>query len=318
MSKFSPVIPLAANDVIALACPGSYAAAENEAAQVSEYLNCQYGWTVLYREDTYSRLSAQQRAEIFLEYLFNPAIKLIWALRGGEGTADIVPLLEKHCDEIRRLPPKLLLGFSDITVLLIYFQQNYGWPVIHGMGAGQLVGTKVEAYSKQLTCDLLTGKCQQIVVSDLQPLNAEARHCSFIQAPLSGGNLSLLDISIKDCWEFDACDRIVIIEDVHEKAHKISRTLKYLQRIGKFSGVKALVLGDFLGVPLGCSEQEIAANAKAIQDTLPEFAAGCEFPVFSSSLFGHGAINYPLCFGPPAVIECAASLQMRVANPFSG
>ena len=76
-------------------------------------------------------------------------------------------------------------------------------------------------------------------------MNEQAKENKIIEAELTGGNLSVIHISIKDVWEIDTANKIIFLKDCGEKAHKIIRTLKYFSRIGLFYAVKAVIFGDF-------------------------------------------------------------------------
>ena len=77
-------------------------------------------------------------------------------LRGGEGSADLIPMLHEKQNAIKKLPPKLIMGFSDITALLLYFSQHYNWPVIHGFNARQLALQTISPLSEKLTFNMKT------------------------------------------------------------------------------------------------------------------------------------------------------------------
>ena len=77
-------------------------------------------------ENCWHKSTAQQRAARLVEYLLNPDVDIIWSLRGGEGSADLLPFLEAHKGQISVPITKKMLGFSDFTVLLNYFSQKFG------------------------------------------------------------------------------------------------------------------------------------------------------------------------------------------------
>lgn len=281
---------------IALVCTGSHCPDEQSVINAADYLKKHYGLQCIFDKDTHSYLSPNDRAEIFLKHLFNESVSTVFALRGGEGTADLIPFIHAQRDKISTLKPKTFIGFSDFTPLLIYFSQQFGWPVVHGPGAWRLSLGELDAESEKHTVDCLLQKPGQIVLNDLVALNNAAKQPGEIKAPLIGGTLSLLTISVKDSWEIDCNNKIVIIEDVHEKAHKVIRSLKHLSRIGKFDGAKAIVFGDFNTAPVGKNTVEQKDNAAAADRALMWFAKTCDFPVLQTMSFGHGKRNLPLGF----------------------
>ncbi len=276
------------NDTIALFTSGSPTINQNDADRAVQFCNSQLNLNAVYDQSAKGYTTPEQRAAFFLHYLKDPSIKMLWALRGGEGTADIIPYLHQHKNEILKLIPKPIIGFSDITALLIYFSQQYDWPVFHGPGLMQLVDKKINQQSIASVLDLIF-KDKYNFDLDLSPLNELATQTKIPEAKLTGGNLTLLTISIKDIWEINCDNKIIFIEDVSEKPHAIYRSLKYLQRIGKFEKAKAIILGDFLG-------DNPVASAAEYDRVLQYFARDIELPVYRSERFGHGLWNLILPF----------------------
>ncbi len=282
---------LASNDTLALFCTGSPSTNKQEPHQTAQFLKSQHQLNAVYGPETYRQLPAKERAEIFLEYLFNDEIKALWALRGGEGSADTLPFIHRHKKRIAKLSPKPLIGFSDITALLVYFAQHYNWPVIHGPGALQLIHSHLmKRYQKQVINYLFTG---QTKLPTLTPLNEAAKQQPEIKGHWTGGNLTLLSISIGDLWEINTRNKIILLEDVNEPPHAVRRTLHYLARLGKFKTAKAIVLGEFLLKTGNLKEQQ------ALRRILLQFAEEQRCPVFKTNQIGHGRRNTCIAFNTP-------------------
>lgn len=303
------------HDKIALVCPGSVCTQSQHPAITQHFMSDRYKLESVFSDETTQKKSASERAAIFLNYLFDDQIKLIAALRGGEGTSDILPYIHQHYEKIKKLQPKPLLGLSDFTALLVYFNKYYQWPVIHGPSPLQFALERVDDMSQLLTMNLLFGKSEtdsDLGLSELLPLNDRARENHAIEAELTGGNLSLMDISIKDIWEIETKDKIIFIEDVAEKAHKIIRTLKYFSRIHLFDDVKAVIFGDFTCDPIGCRKEEQEQNHQAILKTLSSFAKHHSFPVLYTKQFGHGKTNFPLIYSTPYCLQLGEKPQLTL------
>jgi muramoyltetrapeptide carboxypeptidase len=234
-------------------------------------------------------LTPKQRAEIFMQYLLDNQYDVLWSLRGGEGSADVLPYLHEHAATIAQAKPKMLIGFSDFTAVLNYFNQVYHWPVVHGPGVVRLARGTVHEDSVNNIFNLIQNRNAPLQLSHLNPLNEMAKKTEIITGELCGGNLSVLAISVKDIWEIQTTDKILILEDINEKAHKISALLHYLQRINLMNHPRAIIFGDFI------YENDDKQQA-AISRTLQRFAESCEFPVLHTLEFGHGKDNFPLPF----------------------
>lgn len=294
--------PLKKDSKIALVCTGTPCPAATDPAQTQKYLEENYHLDIRFANETIEKVPASQRAKIFLDYLFNDNIEMIWSLRGGEGTADTLPFIHAEREKIAKLSPKILMGYSDFTPMLIYFAQEFGWQTIHGPGALLLPTKRISDCSEKITLDLLFG-LNSPGLDELKPLNSAARENSKILGEITGGTLSLAHISLKDIWEMDCSNKILLLEDVAEKTHKISRMLKHFHRIGKFDSTKALILGDFFAKTPGTTEQERQENNASMQRLFDWFSQEVKFPVFQSDQFGHGHKNRPFLFNTQATLE---------------
>src|ERR1041385_308146 len=74
----------------------------------------------------------QERAEAIYTYAVDPTIPILWAARGGYGAGRLLPILEKLTKE-RGAPGenKLLIGYSDVTVLHEFARARWGWSTLH-------------------------------------------------------------------------------------------------------------------------------------------------------------------------------------------
>ena len=70
-----------------------------------------------------------ERAQRFNDFVQDPTIKAVFCARGGYGS---LRLLAKISYEDLRKTPKVLIGFSDITALLLACHQQTGLVSFHG------------------------------------------------------------------------------------------------------------------------------------------------------------------------------------------
>ncbi|ETW98962.1 MAG: hypothetical protein ETSY1_16795 [Candidatus Entotheonella factor] len=166
-----------------------------EVAGVKQVIEQNYGVNVIYLDDTHTTFPPHERAELLLQHVFNDELKLIWALRGGEGSADLIPYLDAKREHIEQVQPKMLVGLSDFTPILLYFAQQFGWPVVHGMGAVSLVTDHWDETTHQLTQQFLMSPVREQSIDDFVPLNAVAEGEGEVVAEACAANLSLANIS---------------------------------------------------------------------------------------------------------------------------
>jgi muramoyltetrapeptide carboxypeptidase len=94
--------------------------------------------------------TAKERAEDLMDMFKNPKVKAIIELRGGYGSAQILDLLDY---QVIKQNPKILMGFSDITALLLAINQQTGLITFHGMVASVQWNDFSSSYFKRLLMD---------------------------------------------------------------------------------------------------------------------------------------------------------------------
>jgi muramoyltetrapeptide carboxypeptidase len=184
----------------------------------------------------------EKRFKQLKEALYAPDSKAIWPIRGGYGAAHLIEDLKSLT---RPEHTKLLIGFSDITALHIFFQQFWNWSTVHGPGL-QHLGRNKESYERnKQTEDLIFGRIDKIKFLDLIPLNDLAKQAIFIiNTTLIGGNLCVIETSLGTDWQIDAVGKILLLEEVGEAGYRIHRMLTHLKQAGIFDNVKAIIMGD--------------------------------------------------------------------------
>jgi muramoyltetrapeptide carboxypeptidase len=172
--------------------------------------------------------------------LLDPEATAVICSRGGYGTAALLDAIELP----RSLPPKLLVGYSDVTMLQAYVWSRFRWTSLHGPmvaagfdhGAGGNGGYDLNSF-----VDAAGGKRKSWTLA----LDAEPLARGEATGVLLGGCISLLETTIGTPWEFDTRGAILFLEDRGVKPYQLDRMLLHLQQAGKFHGVRGIVLGDF-------------------------------------------------------------------------
>jgi muramoyltetrapeptide carboxypeptidase len=85
---------------------------------------------------------AAQRAEELMRFFTDPDIKAVLPPWGGERAMELLPRLD--FDALARLPPKWLLGFSDISTLQMPLALRSGWASAHGSNLMDLAPSQTE------------------------------------------------------------------------------------------------------------------------------------------------------------------------------
>ncbi len=217
----------------------------------------------------------------------DPDVNGILCARGGYGCMRLLPFIDFN--QIAQ-NPKVFIGFSDITSLLIPFYERAGLTGFYGpMLTSNLVHG--EPYSQAELFRLITGQAPL----PFEIPNLDAYHCfqpGVAKGRLIGGNLSLLSALCGTEFQPKTSGHLLFIEDWHEKYYTLDRQFQQLKMAGLFDDIQGLILCDF---------SEIETEP---EQTLPEFlrdlTAFLEVPVGFGFSVGHGAQTATLPIGTQA------------------
>jgi muramoyltetrapeptide carboxypeptidase len=289
---FSKILPLEKGEIIDVICPASKEKPNFRNALDQACTKHGFTFRMLNENDPnepFSSANDETRWNYLKQALENPDSKVIYA-RGGYGVTRLLKYLENYTPPIK----KILIGFSDVTALHIWFNQKYDWQTIHGQLAKE-TNTKENQESADFVFDFLK-QVKPITYKGFEPLNDLANKDQTINSKLGGGNLCLVQNSLGTNWQVDFIDKIVFLEDTNEQGYKIDRVLEQLNQAKVFAGAKAVIFGDFDGLPTE-EEQNLTDVA------LKRFAQSSQIPVFKATGFGHSAYNHPLLFNSSVVLE---------------
>jgi muramoyltetrapeptide carboxypeptidase len=203
-------------------------------------------------------------------------VLVVWAIRGGYGVDRL--MLRVSLADYSRVPKKVIVGYSDITPLLIHMSQKYGWTAVSGSCFREVaLGTKSPKSTKALM-DFLKGRTPVLKIDDLTPMNAEARAAKELRGKTTGGNVTCIVSTIGTPWFINTYGKIIFLEDTNVEGYRLDRLLVHMRNAMLFNGVVAVILGDFGG---------------NVGRVLQNFAGQLKIPVYKSSLFGHGKTNMP-------------------------
>ncbi len=232
----------------------------------------------------------------------------IWCVRGGYGSMRLLPELAKLKRNAR---PKIFIGFSDITSLHTFLNQEWGWPTLHGPMLGRLGRGESKGAELWSLFGFLFGTQTEFVFESLKPLNQAARSQKVIRGQVVGGNMAVLQSGFSTPFELRPRGNILFFEDIGEKPHRVDRMLTQMKQAGWFKQARAVVFGQFL-MPHP-SEKRILSH-----DVLARFAKDCAIPVLSGLPVGHEPKRQmPLPLGTPAQLHLGRSPHLRVLSGWS-
>jgi muramoyltetrapeptide carboxypeptidase len=251
-------------------------------------------------EDLVCSNSKSQRFRFLKQALQARDSKMIWCLRGGYGSLHLLDDLSR----LKALPPKIFLGFSDITSLHTFLNQEWGWPTLHGPHLDRFalgLGTKTEA--KRIKDLVFAHKSE--VGFKLKAMNKAAKAHKALRASITGGNLITLQSSFGTPYEIQTRNKILFLEEIGERAYKIDRVLEHLRQVQLLKNVKAVVLGQF-------TESLEPDGRNIVPKLLKQWAETQNFPVLSGIPSGHGHNQHPLPLGTKAQLDLGSQAKLVV------
>jgi muramoyltetrapeptide carboxypeptidase len=226
--------------------------------------------------------------------------KIIWAIRGGYGLGRIMPDIVNT--NFTATGKKTIIGYSDITPLLIFLSQKYNWTAIHGAMLKDIAQNDKSHNSYTTLFDLLRRKTKEARITGLIPLNAAARVGTNIKGKITGGNITCIVATIGTSWQIETRKKILILEDTGAQGYRLDRILSHMENARLFEDVVCIILGDF------------GHNVSGI---LKNFAERVGIPVYQTNKVGHGKTNLPFVYnsdGTMAKSEDKFELVMKIAN----
>ncbi|MDD5541858.1 MAG: LD-carboxypeptidase [Acidobacteriia bacterium] len=248
------------------------------------------------------------RLSDFNEFIRDPDIKAIFCTRGGYGA---VYLLEKLDYGSLRRHPKIIMGASDLTILLNVVSARTGLITFHGPMVAANFSKGRAAIHRDSFNTLLKGKIGPHsdnfgkIILQARKVVRQGR----ANGRLVGGCLSLLVSTLGTEYEIKTRHSILFLEDVNEPPYRIDRMLKQLWDAGKFEGVRGVIFGDMLN----CSDAKYSSMSaqRVITSVLKNFSG----PLVLGLSSGHTRRPFvTLPIGLPCRLETRAHPQLLFAQ----
>ena len=253
----------------------------------------------------------EERAADVMAMFSDPDVDAVHALRGGWGSARLLPHLD--FDVIAR-NPKVLLGYSDITALLLPVYARCGFVTFHGLnGSSAWNRFNVDWFRRVLMLgEAVTMTNPRATGDSLVPVENRIRTITpgRAQGRLLGGNLTVLTTIVGSGMLPDFTDSILFIEDVQEAPYRIDRMLMQLKLAGILSQVKAVVWGRCTK----CTPGEGSYGSLTISDLMDDYLKPLNVPAWEGAQIGHIDRQFIVPLGVPAEVDAERG-SIRLLEP---
>ena len=220
----------------------------------------------------------KERAADLNAMFANDSVDAIMPFRGGWGCNRILPLID--FDTIQK-NPKILVGYSDITTLLLSIFAKTGLITFHGP-----VGkSKWTNYTTNHFQEVLTGQQRLFDILN-KNLCKECDELSVITpgrttGTLLGGNLSVLSAMMGSDYLPNWNNSILFLEDVGEDVYRLDRMLTQLKLNGVLEEMSGLIFGQ-------CTSCEMSSSSSlTLKQVFDDHIKPLDIPAFSGAMIGH-------------------------------
>jgi muramoyltetrapeptide carboxypeptidase len=304
--KIKPA-PLQAGDIVGICSPAGITYNASELKLVDETfealgLKTKMGKNVLKRWG-YLAGTDEERAADFNEFALDKNIKAILPLTGGWGCARTLPFI--HFENIKN-NPKIVMGFSDVTALLLALYEKSNLVCFHGPNAHRSVYNPFTVkYVKQLLFNNELVNYINESYADGELVKNRDRivtiNTGIAEGELIGGNLTVLTSLMGTPYFPNMKNKILFLEDVGEKLYRIDRMLTQLRLAGVFKDVSGIIFGN-------CSkcDHDGDIGGFTLEEVLRINIETSGKPCFTGSMIGHIANKFTIPLGVRARMDAQA------------
>jgi len=262
--------------------------------------------------DRYGYLAGSDKARAAdVNTMFSdPEVDAVFTLRGGWGCNRILDLLDyesiaKH--------PKIIMGYSDITSLLLALNAKTGLVTFHGPVVVSTWNKYSTDFVKQLLFDAETFSMEnpQETGDNLTQVNDRVLTINSGKASgkLLGGNLTVLTAMVGSDYLPDFRDSILFLEEVGEDIYRVDRMLTQL----KLAGILDRLSGFVFGKCSKCKPGE-SYGSLTLEEVLDDHIKPLGIPAWYGSMIGHIENKFTMPLGIKAEIN-ASNGRIRLQEP---
>lgn len=222
------------------------------------------GFVPVYDDTVFARLEyvagpAELRAAAIRAAWRDPSIAGIVAVRGGYGSAQVLPLLDPAEARAARKP---FVGYSDLTAMLTFLTMNCEMVAFHGPMLDGRLGRGHEGYDR---ASFEKALCSREPMGELEPPDVEVLAAGEASGMLLGGTLTQVLASIGTPYAFTPPPGYVLfLDEVGERPYRLDRMVTQLQHTGLLAKASAVIINQ---LPR-CDEPSGTPTARSVMGNL--------------------------------------------------
>jgi muramoyltetrapeptide carboxypeptidase len=243
--------------------------------------------------DRYGYLAGKDidRAQDINTMFADQSVKAIVTMRGGWGCNRILPLINYS---LIRAHPKIIIGYSDITSLLLAITARSRIITFHGPVATSTWNQFSVDYFQRILFNAEAVNMQNINHGEVQ---VTAISPGKARGKLMGGNLSVLSAMVGSSYLPSWQKTILFVEEVKEDTYRVDRMLTQLKNAGILNQISGFVFGQCTNCSLGDSPS--LTLTQILQDHIQPLG----IPAWYGSMIGHIKDKFTVPVGVEAEID---------------
>ncbi|MDP5121170.1 MAG: LD-carboxypeptidase [Spirosomaceae bacterium] len=295
---------LKTGDTVGLICPAAPAYNREELKSIEESmqalgLNLKYGKNFWNRYGYLAGTDPERAADVNTMFA-DESVKMILCVHGGWGCARILPLLDYN---LIRSNPKIIIGYSDVTALLLGIHAKTGLVTFHGpVGSSTWNKFSVDFFKKVLMLGEEVTMQNPIIIGDnLAQTNDRIStiNSGITQGKLLGGNLTVLSHLIGTEYVPDWESSIFFAEDIGEAPYSVDRMITHLKLAGVFDKINGFVFGKCTD----CKPGSGGYGSLTLEDIWRDHIQPSQKPAFTGAMIGHIEDKFTIPIGINAEIN---------------
>ena len=241
-------------------------------------------------EDYYGSCGTkEQKAEDFMKMFLDDEVKAIICLEGGQTCNTFLDLLDY--EEIKK-HPKILVGYSDITVLLQAIYKKTGLTTFSGPDFMSFGEQKAEEQYKIFEDAFINKRLDKF-----NNENKKIIRNGNTSGKIIGTNLGCMMYLLGTEYLPNMNDNILFIESYKTSPNECQRRFAHLKQYGIFDKINGVVIGYNYDL------QKDGNTYPQMENILLEYTKEYKFPIIKCNSFGHKIVNSIIPIGGNVKIE---------------
>ena len=238
-------------------------------------------------------------------------IDAVWCIRGGYGSTRILDRVD--FDALARRP-RPLIGFSDVTALLLGALAHAGMVTFHGpVARAGMPSFSRRHFERVLTRAEPAGRLERLAQPPDVLIPRQDRIVGLTggsaEGPLIGGNLTLLQCLVGTRFFPDLDGAILFVEDVGEDLYRVDRMLAHLRTAGALDRLAGVAVGRFTDL-----KRHMNDGALGFDEVLATYFGPLGVPVAYGFPVGHIDDQWTLPLGVRARLDADAG-ELELLEP---